>query len=73
MNILHSKIIGKGVPLLIVHGYFGAGDNWKSLGLKFSEHFEVHLIDQRNHGRSFHSDDFDYELMVSDLYNYIQH
>ena len=73
MNILHSKISGQGAPLLIVHGYFGMGDNWKSLGLKFSEHYEVHLIDQRNHGRSFHSDDFDYELMVLDLYNYIQH
>lgn len=71
--ILHSKIIGKGTPLLIVHGYFGSGDNWKTLGNQFSEHFEVHLIDQRNHGRSFHSDEFTYELMVEDVYNYIQH
>jgi len=73
MKILHSKIIGKGAPLLIVHGYFGTGDNWKSLGKKFAENFEVHLIDQRNHGRSFHSDEFDYELLVEDLHNYIQH
>lgn len=73
MEILHSKIIGKGKPLLILHGYFGMGDNWKTLGSQFSEHLEVHLIDQRNHGRSFHSDEFSYELMVEDLYNYIQH
>ena len=71
--ILHSKILGKGKPLLILHGYFGMGDNWKSLANKFSENFEVHLIDQRNHGRSFHSDDFSYELMVEDLENYINH
>lgn len=69
--ILHSNILGKGEPLLILHGYFGMGDNWKSLGKKFSQNFEVHLIDQRNHGRSFHSDDFSYELMVDDLYKYI--
>lgn len=73
MKLLHSTIIGSGQPLLILHGYFGMSDNWKSLGAKFSENFEVHLIDQRNHGRSFHSDEFDYELLVEDLYNYVQH
>ncbi|UMB62227.1 alpha/beta fold hydrolase [Lutibacter sp. A80] len=71
--ILHSKILGEGTPLLILHGYFGMGDNWKSLANLFSKDYEVHLIDQRNHGRSFHTDDFDYELLVEDLYNYIQH
>ena len=74
MEILHSKIIGSGKPLLILHGYFGMGDNWKSHANKFAEDgFEVHLIDQRNHGRSFHSDDFNYELLVEDLHNYINH
>ncbi len=72
-QILHSKIIGKGEPLLILHGFFGMGDNWKSLANRFAEYFEVHLIDQRNHGRSFHSDDFSYELMVEDLEHYINH
>jgi len=73
MKILHSTIQGKGAPLLILHGYFGMSDNWKSLGKKFAEHYQVHLIDQRNHGRSFHSNDFNYELLVSDLHNYIHH
>jgi pimeloyl-ACP methyl ester carboxylesterase len=73
MEILHSKIQGKGQSLLILHGYFGMGDNWKSQANKLSEHFEVHTIDQRNHGRSFHSDEFDYELLVEDLHVYIEH
>ncbi len=73
MEVLHSTILGNGQPLLILHGYFGMSDNWKSLGVQFAEKFEVHLIDQRNHGRSFHSNEFDYELLVEDLYNYIQH
>ena len=73
MQLLHSRIIGEGSPLLILHGYFGNGDNWKTIGNKLSETFQVHLIDQRNHGRSFHSDEFDYEFMVEDLYNYIHH
>jgi pimeloyl-ACP methyl ester carboxylesterase len=71
--ILHSTIKGEGEPLLILHGYFGMSDNWKTLGNQFAEDYQVHLIDQRNHGRSFHSDDFNYELLAEDLYNYIQH
>ncbi|MFC2110402.1 alpha/beta fold hydrolase [Bacteroidota bacterium] len=73
MEILHSKIQGSGQPLLILHGYFGMGDNWKSQANKLAEDYEVHIIDQRNHGRSFHSDDFDYELLVEDLLSYIAH
>ncbi|MDY7396261.1 alpha/beta fold hydrolase [Aureibaculum sp. 2210JD6-5] len=73
MEILSSNIKGKGEPLLILHGFLGMGDNWKTLAKKFSEHYEVHLIDQRNHGRSFHSEEFSYELMVEDSLRYIEH
>ncbi|NNE32648.1 MAG: alpha/beta fold hydrolase [Winogradskyella sp.] len=69
--ILHSNIIGEGKPFIILHGFLGMGDNWKTLSKQFSEsNFEVHLVDQRNHGRSFHSDEFDYELMAEDLKHY---
>ena len=71
--ILHATIKGEGIPLLILHGYFGMSDNWKTLGNQFSENFEVHLIDQRNHGRSFHEDAFNYEVLVQDLYAYVMH
>ena len=72
-KILHSTIKGSGKPLLILHGYFGMSDNWKSLGNQFSEEYQVHLIDQRNHGRSFHEDEFNYEVLVEDLRSYIEH
>jgi len=69
--ILHSNIIGEGKPFIILHGFLGMGDNWKTLAKQFSKsNFEMHLIDQRNHGRSFHSEDFDYELMANDLKHY---
>ena len=71
--ILHATIKGEGELLLILHGYFGMGDNWKSLGNQFAKKYQVHLIDQRNHGRSFHADEFSYELLVDDLHNYILH
>lgn len=72
MEVLHSNILGTGFPLIILHGYFGMGDNWKSHANKLAENFEVHIIDQRNHGRSFHSDEFNYELMVEDLKYYYE-
>lgn len=71
MEVLNSKIIGSGQPFLILHGFLGMSDNWKTLGNKYAEDFEVHLIDQRNHGRSFHSEEFSYDLMVDDLKKYI--
>lgn len=70
---LYSNIIGKGKPFVILHGFLGMGDNWKTLGKKIAEQgFEVHLVDQRNHGRSQHSDDFNYELLAEDLKNYCE-
>jgi len=71
--VLHSKIIGEGKPFVILHGFLGMGDNWKSLGKKFSEYgYQVHLVDQRNHGRSFHHEEFNYSLMAEDLKKYCE-
>lgn len=70
-NILHSNILGEGQPFIILHGFLGMGDNWKTHGKNLSEHgFEVHLVDQRNHGRSFWSNTFNYEILVQDLKQY---
>ncbi len=73
-QILHSKILGEGTPLLILHGFLGMSDNWKTLGKRYAANgFQVHLIDQRNHGRSFHSSNFDYEILSNDLIAYLEH
>ena len=34
---LHSNIIGSGKPFIILHGFLGMGDNWKSLGNEFAK------------------------------------
>ena len=71
---LHSNIIGEGDPIVILHGFLGMGDNWKTLANQFSAlGFQVHLVDQRNHGRSFHHSKFNYELLSSDLKAYCSH
>tara|TARA_B110000879_G_scaffold60587_1_gene85014 strand:- start:1112 stop:1882 length:771 start_codon:yes stop_codon:yes gene_type:complete len=70
---LHSKIYGdKGQDLIVIHGLFGMGDNWNSLGKQFSKYCKVHLIDLRNHGRSPHSTEFNYEVMCEDILEYME-
>ncbi len=74
MEVLHSRIIGEGKPLCILHGFLGMSDNWKTLGNKYAnEGFEVHLIDQRNHGKSFHDPNFNYDILALDLVHYLRH
>ncbi|GAA4297096.1 alpha/beta fold hydrolase [Aestuariibaculum suncheonense] len=71
--VLHSNIVGEGKPFVILHGFLGMGDNWKTLGMQFAEQgFQVHMVDQRNHGHSFHDDDFSYEVLVEDLKQYCE-
>jgi|TARA_B110000093_G_C12910017_1_gene384321 pimeloyl-ACP methyl ester carboxylesterase len=68
---LHSNIIGEGKPFVILHGFLGMGDNWKTLAKQFSGlGFQVHLVDQRNHGRSFHDSEFNYDVLAADLKSY---
>ncbi|GAA4273997.1 alpha/beta fold hydrolase [Aquimarina gracilis] len=68
---LHANVFGEGEPFIILHGFLGMGDNWKTLGRKIAEQgFQVHLLDQRNHGRSPHSEDFSYDIMSNDLKEY---
>lgn len=70
--MLYSKIEGEGKPLLIIHGFMGMSDNWKSLAGQYAaKGFQVHALDMRNHGRSLHSDVFNYTAMVEDLAQYI--
>ncbi len=73
-QICHSRILGSGRPLLILHGFLGMSDNWKTLGKRYAENgMQVHLIDQRNHGRSFHSENFNYGFLANDLKNYFEY
>ncbi len=72
--LLNAKIFGDAdEKLIILHGLFGMLDNWQSIARKFSEHYQVHTLDQRNHGHSFHSDEHSYELMAEDLKYYLDH
>ncbi len=71
--ILNHKIIGEGEPLIILHGLFGMLDNWQRFAKKISEQYKVILVDQRNHGKSFRSEEFTYELLAKDCIELLDH
>lgn len=60
-------------PLVILHGLFGISDNWVTFGRRIAdEGFDVIIPDQRNHGHSPHSDNFNYLALTDDLYELIE-
>lgn len=68
---LHTRILGHGPDLIILHGLYGSGDNWLTTGRQLAEHYRVHLPDQRNHGNSPHDARQSYQEMVSDIIGYM--
>ena len=68
---LAYKKYGDGDPLIILHGLLGSSANWHTLARSvFCRYFTVYTIDQRNHGRSPHSDRIDYPTMAADLLHF---
>lgn len=68
---LYFRKYGNGPPLVILHGLYGSSDNWVTIAKKLSDTFTVYLPDQRNHGRSPHSEVHDYDSMRDDLYELV--
>lgn len=69
---LNYKKLGKGQPLIMLHGVFGSSDNLLSVGKSLAENFSVYLLDQRNHGESPHSDSFTYSDMAEDVNEFME-
>src|SRR5688500_19034032 len=68
---LFFRELGDGPPLVILHGLFGSSDNWLTQARLFGDRYKVYSVDQRNHGQSPHSNEFDYQSMVNDLKEFI--
>ena len=67
MKLFYRKYGEAGPPLIIVHGLYGASDNWITIAREMSENFEVYILDQRNHGESPHDEVHTYDAMRGDL------
>lgn len=77
---LNYKKFGEGEPLIILHGLFGSLDNWQTIArnmvavaqTEFGYAMSIYIVDQRNHGRSPHSYEFNYNLLADDLIQFIE-
>lgn len=65
MHLFHKKL-GTGAPIVILHGFLGMSDNWRSVARHLSDNYTVHLLDLPSHGRSDHIDQF-HPSEVADL------
>lgn len=72
MKLYFRKVGEQGPAIIILHGIFGSSDNWLGIAKVLSDKFQVYLVDQRNHGQSPWSDEFDYQVMSEDLLEFIQ-
>lgn len=68
---LNYRISGEGSPLILLHGLFGSLDNLGGISRRLQDQWQVHALDQRNHGGSPHTDAMDYPLMAGDVLAYM--
>ena len=67
---LNFRKTGHGPVLVILHGLYGASDNWISIAKKLEERFTIYIPDLRNHGKSPHASTHTFPDMVEDLYRF---
>lgn len=54
-------------PILIAHGLFGSGRNWRAIARRLAQDRRVVTVDMRNHGGSFWADSHGYGELADDL------
>ena len=64
---LNFKSLGQGPPLVMLHGLFGSLDNWLGVATNLAQHFQLFLLDLRNHGASPHNPEMNYPALAADL------
>ena len=61
---LACESIGSGPPLVVLHGLFGSGSNWRGVARALGDSHTVHCADLRNHGASPWADSMGYAAMA---------
>lgn len=70
---LNYKEYGEGENnLVVLHGFLGSLDNWHTLATEWAKQgLHVYTPDQRNHGRSPHTEHHSIALMADDLFDFM--
>lgn len=71
---MYYETVGKGPPLVMIHGGTVSSECWSGQLEPFARHFQLILPDSRGHGRSTDSDlPFSYAAMASDVLELLKH
>jgi esterase len=68
---LNYKIVGSGNPVIVLHGLFGMLDNWQSFAKSMEDEYMWIMVDQRDHGKSPFTKEFNYPVLADDLYHFL--
>lgn len=72
MDLFYNQYGESGPPLIVLHGLLGESGNWHTLSrTAFQTVATVYALDQRNHGRSPHTEEMDYPSMAEDVHRFI--
>jgi len=66
---LNYQQLGEGKHIVLIHGLFGSLENLNMVAKSLSQHYCVTSIDVRNHGKSFHQEDMNYQVLAQDVVN----
>ncbi len=66
---LYYEIIGKGFPIILLHGGLGPGGHFDNNISELLKHFQIIQIHTRGHGKSYDNDQpFSYSSFAEDIY-----
>jgi esterase len=68
---LNFHATGDGPTLIILHGFLGSLDNWRTVALRLGARFRVMTLDLRNHGYSPHHRVMSYPAMAEDIHQFL--
>ncbi|WP_338871173.1 alpha/beta fold hydrolase [Spirosoma sp. SC4-14] len=72
MKLFFRQTGETGPAIVILHGVFGSSDNWLTISKTIAaKGYRVFALDQRNHGQSPRADEHDYQVMASDLREFL--
>jgi pimeloyl-ACP methyl ester carboxylesterase len=67
-NLHHTDLGGAGLPpMLVLHGMLGSSRNWQTTGRDLARNFHVFALDARNHGKSPHAPEMNYDVLAGDI------
>ena len=69
---LAYEAMGSGPPVVILHGLFGSGSNWRTVARALAGTHRVYLVDLRNHGASPWTDTMTYLSMADDVRGFVE-